>query len=511
MIIIYHKTDRVLYLESESQEDLTIYEQKNVVSVLFALAFKNPESILVWCDESQKEYLNVDLIKSTFTLKNLMLSFNKTDYLPNQIGYVEDSPFLKVNKRIKYPTWFMSSQVGAIYASQLLKFKDKIKLNETFDFTLNTIAKIGMSKGLFCYSEPNLLTGFNVIKEERASVYKLFKFVKLHYKAVWSVLLLVNFIIHERKCPLIPFLRTIFIRQIKPSLEFNLEPLEENKINLDSTIDVIIPTLGRKEYVHDFLIDLSSQSLLPQRVIVIEQNENKEAISELNFISDNTWPFKIIHEFIHQTGACNARNIGLKSVQSNYVFLADDDIRIETDLIESALKVMRRFRFSAVTLSCLNENDTKQLHNTIQWSTFGSGCSIVEANRLKNLSFNMSYEFGYGEDVDFGMQLRNIGTDIIYIPQPEIKHLKAPIGGFRSKFIHPWEVEKKSPKPSPTVMLNRFENTTKQQLLGYKTRLFLQFYNKQKIKNPLKYFKTFRKQWNLSEFWAKKINKQHNL
>ena len=39
----------------------------------------------------------------------------------------------------------------------------------------------------------------------------------------------------------------------------------------------------------------------------------------------------------------------------------------------------------------------------------------------------MNYEFGFGEDIDFGMQLRNNGIDIIYLPYPEIIHIKAPM------------------------------------------------------------------------------------
>jgi GT2 family glycosyltransferase len=40
----------------------------------------------------------------------------------------------------------------------------------------------------------------------------------------------------------------------------------------------------------------------------------------------------------------------------------------------------------------------------------------------------MALEFGYGEDTDFGMQLRNKGFDVIYFPDLKITHLKAPMG-----------------------------------------------------------------------------------
>jgi GT2 family glycosyltransferase len=44
-----------------------------------------------------------------------------------------------------------------------------------------------------------------------------------------------------------------------------------------------------------------------------------------------------------------------------------------------------------------------------------------------------------GEDTDFGLQLRNCGANIIYFPEIQILHLKAPIGGFRIKPVWRWQ------------------------------------------------------------------------
>ena len=384
MILLVHKDEVVIEaIDLETNQSILTNIKKPIKALLY-IANNYKEHILIWCHKSLKSSLNFEEIRKAFYLKNMMLSYGKNQYLPEQIGYVEDaSPFLKINKNVKYPTWLMSSQVGAIYASQLLKFENKIPLNDTFNFSLNSIAKIGISKGLFCYSEPKILKNFSKINEDEASIYRLFKFVKLHYKRVWSVLLLVNFIVNERKFPFLSFFRTLFIKKINASINFDLELIEDSTIDIEPTTDVIIPTLGRKEHVHNFLIDLSNQLLLPNQVIVIEQNENKKSKSELDFISNKTWPFKIIHEFIHQTGACNARNIGLKYSDSNYVFLADDDIRINSDFIETVLRTMNHLKLPAITLSCLTENNIKEFDKAIQWTAFGSGCSFVKKKQFK--------------------------------------------------------------------------------------------------------------------------------
>ena len=122
----------------------------------------------------------------------------------------------------------------------------------------------------------------------------------------------------------------------------------------------------------------------------------------------------------------------------------------------------------------------------------------------------MAFEHGFGEDTDFGVQLRNKGVDIIYYPKVMLTHLKAPIGGFRFKRSHPWENEVIQPKPSPTVLLNWLFNNTKYQLLGYKTILFFKFYKDQDLKNPITYYRKFKKQWKQSVYWANKLKEDNS-
>ena len=106
---------------------------------------------------------------------------------------------------------------------------------------------------------------------------------------------------------------------------------------------------------------------------------------------------------------------------------------------------------------------------------------------------------------DFGMQIRNSGYDIIYAPEIQVRHLKAPIGGFRSKFKFLWSSENILPKPSPQIMYNRSKNTTQSQLKGYKLTLFLKFYFQQDMKNPFTYYRYFQKAWSSSLNWASKL------
>jgi glycosyltransferase involved in cell wall biosynthesis len=314
--------------------------------------------------------------------------------------------------------------------------------------------------------------------------------------------------LYEKKVLILPFILSFFYNKVIAT-NINLDELvirSSRKIVDKGTVDLIIPTIGREKYLYDFLSDLKVQSYLPSKVIIVEQNPSKNSESKLDYLTDEIWPFAIKHIFTHQAGACNARNLALSQVESEWVFFADDDIRIEREFIEKVFINIKNIGAEVVSICCLQKGQRQIFNDIFQWGSFGSGCSFVNSESLKDTFFSKQYEFGYGEDSDFGMMLRNKGHDIIYLPEPKILHLKAPMGGFRMEQVSLWQKESIQPKPSPTVMLYMMSYNSREQLRAYKTTLFLKYYKHQNIKNPFSYFKMFQKQWNQSILWANKLN-----
>jgi glycosyltransferase involved in cell wall biosynthesis len=482
-----------------------------IAAGLHVLAQQFPDKKILWCSSSVKEQLNIEEIQTLFHHNKMMLSYtpNSTNYLGSKIGYVEESPFIKINKKVSYPTWQMSSLVGVVHASVLMAIKAKIKLDSDFDYYLTSVAKVCMPLGLLCYSEPKLLIKMSVFEEQSASVYTLFKFVKQHYRARWILLLLLNLLIYEEKFPFAAFLNAAFFknRNKKGNILDGIMVQSSLKVVDKETIDVVIPTIGRKEYLYDVLCDLREQTHLPVTVIIVEQNPIPESKSELDYLYTEKWPFAIKHTFTHQPGACNARNIALSKVESEWIFLADDDVRFNNVFVNEALGHIKKYGVSAASINCSHQEEIQTYTKVFQWGSFGSGCSVVLSESLKKCQFNLGFEFGYGEDSDFGMQLRNNGVDVLYLPKPTMLHLRAPIGGFRTKPDLLWKQDTIQPKPAPTVMLHKMLNETDEQRLGYKTILFFKYYQHQKYKNPVQYYKMFQKQWNQSLSWATQLKK----
>ena len=513
MVVVYHENNKVVDVRN-SDKSLP-FLGKNIVETLFEIAIAFPEELVIWCHFDLKSNLNLSEFDTIFHHQKIMASYNpvQNSFLSDAIGYVEESVFININKKVRYPTWQMSSCVGGIQASVLLALKGETNVSNNFDYFLLSLAKLLMPKGLLCYSEPKLLKEIpNQTKKYKKNNFVLFRFVRQHYKMRWSFLLFLNLFLYERKIIILPFIFSLFYfrRKLKNNLLDNIEVLSTKKVVELATIDVIIPTIGRKKYLYDFLKDLSSQTYLPENVIIVEQNPDRNSISELDYLQNEIWNFGVKHIFTHQAGACNARNLALAEVESEWVFMADDDIRIDNDFLKEIFLKIKEIGANAVTLACYEEgySSNKKHKIQMQWSSFGSGCSIVKNEFLENTKYNEGFELGYGEDSDFGMQLRNLGIDVLYFPNPEITHLKAPTGGFRTKPVLAWQNDTIQPKPSPTVMLYKILHLNKKQILGYKTILFFKFYKTQSIKNPIRYFSNFKKQWNRSLYRANQLKNQ---
>jgi hypothetical protein len=481
----------------------------NVIDQFWRLADQYPEEIIGWCDKQFEAILDLKDWKSIFHHDLIMASYAiKNIFLGKEIGYIDNLPFININRNVMYGTWQMSSDVGGIKGETAIRFKYLLQDIKDFNLLINSIAKLGQQNGLFCYSAPQLIKiNSSPPSNKMATDRLLFLFVSKHYKTVHIFILFWCLWKYEKRLPLLALFNSFFVNSLfEKQVDFSTIKVKSTRTSIfNDSIDVIIPTIGRSKLLIQVLKDLSVQTLLPNKVIIVEQNPDKEGVSELISLNNCNWPFEIKHFFIHQAGVCNARNIALKQVSSDWVFFCDDDNRMGENVLFEAILEIKRLGVDMISASYRQDNEPLVFTKIKQWGTFGAGNSIVARKSLKGLTFSASFEHGYGEDKDFGMQLRNSGCDIIYHPEIEIKHLKASIGGFREKYQLIWEKEKPISKPSPTLMVLAKKHYTQEQIAGFKTFLFLKHYTNQPIKNPIRYIIEMEKGWKNSEKWAEKL------
>lgn len=509
MVVVYHQNNKVVKV-CRNQEVISFDASLNVASTLMTLAKKFSTDRLIWGHITIESNINWDALDLIFHHDRIMASFNNSSekYLCDSIGYIDESIFFNTKKNVIYPTWSTSSALGGMSSKALLQFENNIKLTNNFDYFLHSLAKIGSVKGLFCYSDPRFVIDKGIsVPVVKANVSNLFKFTQQHYRTRWIFILFLNFLIFEKRFPILALLGCLrFKKQNKTDVQFsNIMVQSKLKVIESRTIDVIIPTIGRKGSLYDVLQDLVEQTHLPKKVIIVEQNPLTESISELDYLTNKQWPFEIKHIFTHQTGACNARNVALSHVSSEWVFLNDDDNRFDENLISNIFDKIEQFGIYVATTSYLQKHEKLIYKNIHQTSIFGSGNSFVKTSCLKNVSFSMELEFGYGEDFDFGMQLRQEGFDVVYFPNPSILHLKVPFGGFRIKTKFAWANEKYQPKPSPTIMYVKQKYLNSKQIEGYKLKLFMKSIRKESVLNWTKFHSSFKQGWNTSVNWSRKL------
>ncbi|OUS18672.1 glycosyl transferase family 2 [Nonlabens dokdonensis] len=475
------------------------YSGLPIVKAIYKCAQEHPDDyLLIYEKDTDIESFQAQLPE----LNHRAYFISNYNSVSEDLGYVEDGPFIKINKNVIYPTWLKSTAIVCIHSQLVIMTEDSHSSESNYLYWVNSIGKTSLSLGVLNYQIP-------FIEENQCFNDKqLYKFVRQHYKTRWLFILLLCHLWYEKRFPLLAFMNSFFHSAI--FIKANVSSLQNHeieKINDDFIYDVVIPTMGRSSYLKDVLIDLNNQTMLPNTVIIIEQNADSLATSELDFIQNEQWNFNIQHEFTHITGACRARNRAISLSKSKWILLFDDDVRVGEGFSNQIFEFILHTRVKCLTVSCLQKGEKEKNHTFLQWPAFGSGCSIVHREVIEKCKFDMALEHGYGEDVDYGMQIRNAGYDVIYVPHINMLHLKAPVGGFRKPHFFPWQEDAIQPKPSPQIMYHRKKNYTAKQLLGYKLTLFIKFYKDYSIKNPLSYYKYFKKAWSKSMYWSQKLAK----
>ncbi|MAG88406.1 MAG: glycosyl transferase [Zunongwangia sp.] len=506
MIFLVHNQAKTLVFCKKEDKELSL-KAKTISEAFWELAMLFPEELIIWMEEGQESNFNKDSVIKIFHHDLIMASFAvKTRFLDDRIGYVDELPFVNVKRNVQYPTWLMSADVGGIKGKVLLKLRSHFQHITNFGYLLNAIAKIGQQNGLFCYSAPGLVHNFSEEIKYTASNRQLFQFVAQFYKKPRLAVLGWCFKKYENENYIFSLVRSLLKKNFfQQKLDLSDITTKSSTIEvLEDTIDVVIPTIGRPKHLLNVLADLKQQALIPKNIIIVEQKADPKEKSDFYFKPED-WPFKINHVFTHKTGACKSRNLALSMVTSNYVFLCDDDNRFKDNIIRDAIKELNRIGAEVINTGYIQKDEAPVYHKMKQWGTFGSGNAFLKTKTIKNVKFDEAFEFGYGEDIDFGCQLRNSGIDIVYLPNIEILHLKAPMGGFRQQMKNGWEEGALQPKPSPTFMSYLKKNYNDFQILGYKTVLWLKYYKKQQIKNPFDYNREMEKRWRLSDKIAKQI------
>ena len=110
-----------------------------------------------------------------------------------------------------------------------------------------------------------------------------------------------------------------------------------------SNFDVIIPTKNRPDDFKRLILSINSQSVLPTRLIVIDQSD----ISYNESVFVDAFPrnqkyVDLKHIFNQEISSLvEAKSIGLKYSSAEYVFFLDDDVVLKPEYFNNILKTFK--------------------------------------------------------------------------------------------------------------------------------------------------------------------------
>ncbi|MFA5203903.1 MAG: glycosyltransferase [Lentisphaeria bacterium] len=406
------------------------------------------------------------------------------------LGFVYfDTPYLlpaPTGNRV--PTWLVSPAAG-ICRGDLFSTHLFDPNAPTWTVALWAFAYRLMAGGAFPYSTPDLFTAPDqAVATAPKLVFTTWEaawFVRRVYGAKWLPFWLAGEWWRRQRLPLATALRAWFTSR-PPAMDTQplqalhaevTESLTDAQEDGDQEVDVILPTLCRPEHLQNVLEDLARQTIPPCTVYVVDQRLPADAdvatkMPTLFRVEGKNWPFRLDHTVVNWVGACRARNLALAKASSRWVLFLDDDVRLDPVFLANMLTAARRYQVGAVNATVVNppfKKPTPAVPWPHAWARFGTCAGLVERTFATAIGgFDERLEGGFGEDTEYGIRLRLTGANIICLPNEIVRHLKAPRGGFRFDYPHPWRGGAVKPNPSPTVMLPRLIHDSPDMLAGYR-------------------------------------------
>lgn len=155
MIILLHSNARK-FIKATMDDKVLLLKSDSLTGAFWELAEHFPQELLIWKDQDIHTEL-ANNFEKCFEHELIMTSYAvKSQYIPDQIGYIDQLPFLNPRYDVKYPTWRMSTDIGGIFGKTVLQFKEVFREIIDFGYLLNSIGKTGQQNSLFCYSNPGL-------------------------------------------------------------------------------------------------------------------------------------------------------------------------------------------------------------------------------------------------------------------------------------------------------------------------------------------------------------------
>lgn len=211
-----------------------------------------------------------------------------------------------------------------------------------------------------------------------------------------------------------------------------------------TSVCVVIPTCNRLEVLKKTLSALEEQTIMPDRVVIIDDGSSREDIDCLTeFVHKLKFPVSLIGNS-PKKGPAAARNKGITSSKEDIIlFINDDTVPYGRNFVESHLVLVGKFPDSSI-MGPFGKNPEYRndfLHSrwvdklgveasygisTGEILSFYQFCTAnvcVPRRFLTDCLFDENFPYAAHEDTDLGYRLHLKGVPLRYNPDSLVAHL----------------------------------------------------------------------------------------
>ena len=222
---------------------------------------------------------------------------------------------------------------------------------------------------------------------------------------------------------------------------------------MDTKLSIIIPNFNGKLFLKTCLDSTRKQNYSFYEIIIID---NASSDGSVEYIRENYSEIILIQNK-ENLGFAAAVNQGIKSSSSDYVFLLNNDVELESDCISNLLKCIEKDEnIFAVSSKMVQYNDRNKMddagdeYTILGWTckvgdgkspdlytterdifSACAGAALYRKNILDKLEYFDENFFAYMEDVDISYRARIWGYKCVYCPEAVVYHLGSGTSGSR--------------------------------------------------------------------------------
>ena len=195
-------------------------------------------------------------------------------------------------------------------------------------------------------------------------------------------------------------------------------------------LSVIIPTYNRARVLHFCLEALKAQTVPRQTFeVVVVDDGSTDPTAEVVRRHQAALPLRYVR--IPHSGACVARNAGIRESRGRVLLFIDSDSLASPQLLAEHLRYHRRWPNVVVTGPALLTHSPRPVRRPllpwdISTSPFAAGnASVRRVHAIEVGMFDEGFvELGW-EDVEFGLRLKKLGLKVRFNPRAVVYHYKS--------------------------------------------------------------------------------------